>query len=355
MFKLARKVESRYSMPEKTAELYKQVIALDPEGKAGPADIDYPKVKVPFTEYAAFALGRTAGQGRQPDPAPLQAFMAKYPQSPLLKTAYQYLGYYYGYRASKDDARKFFDEYVTRYPEDANALNTYVARILRDKEPIDKGIALAEKAVEIGGYYGDPDYSQNLAELYALKGDKAKAEEVYGKEFAGDRVGALAGALRSYAEFWGNRGENLESAAEMIDKAISLAPDAWYYRQTAANVYLKAGQEDRALAAYGPAYAKAAEKDASQLNGYAWFWYQKGKNFEDAMAAAEKSVALNPRHFSYDTLAMLQFSLKMYDTALKSSEKALELAREAAKQNPGFNTKSYEDNLKKIKDAIAKK
>jgi len=354
VFKLARKCESRCSMPEKTAELYNQVIALDPEGKAGPADITYPKVKVPYTEYAVYALGRTTAQGRKPDPAPMQAFIAKYPQSPLLNSAYQSLGYYYLYQAPKADAAKFFDDYIARYPAEAEALNAYAARILRDKGPVEKGIALAEKAIELGGYYADPEYSQNLAELYVLKGDKAKAGEVYGKDFIGDRAGSLAYTLRSYAEFWVKQGENLESAAEMVEKALLLSPEAWYFKQTAASVYLKAGKEDRALAAYGPAYAKSVEKDASQLNGYAWYWYQKGKNLEDALAAAEKSIALTPRYNVYDTLARLQFSLKMNDAALKSAEKALELARERVKQYPGFNIKSYEDNVKAIKDALVK-
>jgi tetratricopeptide (TPR) repeat protein len=355
VFKLARKCESRYSMPDKTAELYNQVIALDPEGKTGPADITYPKVKVPYTEYAVYALGRTTAQGRKPDPAAMHAFIARYPRSPLLKSAYESLGYYYLFMAPKPDATKFFEEYSARYPEDPEALSTYASRILRDKDPVEKGIALAEKAIELGGYYADPTYSQNLAEFYILKGDKAKAAEVYGKEFIGDRAGSLAYALRSYAEFWVKQGENLESAGEMIEKAMLLSPDAWYFKQTAANVYLKAGQEDRALAAYGPAYAKSVEKDGGQLNGYAWYWYQKGKNLENALAAAEKAVALTPRYNVYDTLSRLQFLLKMNSAALASAEKALELAREIVKKNPGFNIKSYEDNVKAIKDALAKK
>ncbi len=355
VFKLARKCESRYSMPEKTTELYKQVIALDPEGKAGPAEISYPKVKVPYTEYAAYALGRMTSQGRKPDPAPMHAFIAKYPQSALVKSAYESLGYYYLYMAPKADAAKFFEEYAARYPEDPEAQGSYAARILRDKGPVEKGIAVAEKAVELGGYYADPAYTKNLAELYILKGDKAKAEEVYGKDFMDDRASSLAYALRTYAEFWTGRGENLDSAAEMIEKAMLLSPDAWYFKQTAANVYLAAGKEDRALAVFGPAYAKTVEKDGNQLNGYAWFWYQKGKNLEDALAAAEKAVVLNPRYNVYDTLSRLQFSLKMNDAALKSAEKALELAREIVKKNPGFNIKSYEDNVKAIKDATPKK
>ena len=55
--------------------------------------------------------------------------------------------------------------------------------IRRDKEPVDKGITLAEKLKEIAGYPENPDYQQNLAQLYVLKGDPAKAEEEYGKDF----------------------------------------------------------------------------------------------------------------------------------------------------------------------------
>jgi transcriptional regulator of acetoin/glycerol metabolism len=61
---------------------------------------------------------------------------------------------------------------------------------------------------------------QNLGRLYVLKGDKAKANELYGKDFIADQVDNLAYALRSYAEFWAGQNENLASAEAMIEKAL---------------------------------------------------------------------------------------------------------------------------------------
>jgi len=355
LFKLADKYSSRYTeaMQTKAKELYQKIIAVDPEGKQGTYTYEYQKATVPYTQAAEFELGQMASNGRKADPAPLLAFMKKYPSSPLVESAYQNLGYYYGYQAPKEDAVKFFEDWVARFPDKTDPLAAYVGRIIRDKGDLDKGLKLAEKISEIEGYDIAPRYVQDHAQLYILKGDKAKADELYGKDFIADQVDNLAYALRSYAEFWAGQNENLASAEAMIEKALLLEPDAAYFKQSAANVYLKLGKEEKALAVYGPEFVQKNAGDASPLFSYASFWNRQGRNLESAVEAAKKALELEPTYYGYDVLGQIQLKLKNYQEALKAAEKALALAQDVAKKNEGFPTKPYEDRVQKVKDAMA--
>ncbi len=49
------------------------------------------------------------------------------------------------------------------------------------------------------------------------------------------------------------------------------------------------------------------------------------------------------------------FKLKRYDEALKAAEKAVELAKPMAAKYEGFTTAQYENLVKQIKEAMAKK
>ncbi|MGZ5487645.1 MAG: hypothetical protein ACXWF4_03865, partial [Candidatus Aminicenantales bacterium] len=71
LFKLASKCGSRYSteLTTKAQELYKKVIALDPEGKQGGSYDESVKATIPYTQAAEFELGQTASSGRKPDPS----------------------------------------------------------------------------------------------------------------------------------------------------------------------------------------------------------------------------------------------------------------------------------------------
>lgn len=363
IFKLARKYNSRYSpeMLAKSIELYKKVIALDPEGKAGNYTFESTKYTVSFTQAAEFDLGTSSVFGRKPDPAPLKAFIAKYPESPLLKQSYDYLAGYYQYYGAKNaegqaEATKFFEEYTSKYPQDASVLNSYVEKIIKDKEPVDKGIELAEKVKEIQGYPRNPDYAQNLAQLYVLKGDAAKADEEYGKDFIDDYVSTSIYALTGYANFWLEQNRNLDSAEAMADLAVKMAPPSqwWYTLQTVAGIYAKLNKTDKALAVYGPEFVKKNIGDQNILVSYASFWNRQGKNLGSALEAARKSVELTPDYYNNYTLASILFKMKKYDEGLKYAEKAVELVKPMTVKYEGFSTLQYDNLVKQIKDAIAK-
>jgi tetratricopeptide (TPR) repeat protein len=312
------------------------------------------KATVPYTEAAEFELGQSAAYGQKPDPAPMQAFIQKYPESPLLKQAYSMLGSYFQYYASKEAAAKFFEEYTAKYPEDAQALNSYVERIIKDKEPLDKGIELAEKVKDIVGYPRNPDYMQNLAQLYVLKGDPAKAEEEYGKDFIDSYVSNAVYALTGYANFWLDQKKNLDSVEAMADLAAKMKPDQWYTLMSVAGIYVKLDKIDKALAVFGPEFAKSNMGDQSILASYASFWSRQGKNLDSALEAARKAVELTSDYYNNFTLAQILFKLKKYPEALPYAQKAVELAKAMAVKYPAFQTTQYDKLVKDIQDAIVK-
>ncbi len=341
VFKLARKYDRRYDV-EKALELYEKVLAIDPEGKMGTTD--YREEKVSFTEYAEFSIGTIKVYSRKSDPEPLKAFVKKYPESKMLKSAYGRLSYYYRARASKEDAAAFFEDYTSRWPDDPNVLSSYVARIIRDKDNFDNGIELAEKIKDIMKYNPEPYYMKNLAELHVLKEDKDKAEEVYGKTFMDRQVSDLFYNLIEYSNFWVGKDTNVESAEEMIDLAVKMRPDSSYGARRAAEIYIKLDKLDKALAVFGPEVIEKFKDQPSELSRYARFWTNQGENLESALKAAKMAVELYPSDGTWDAVSQVYAKQKKYDEALKAAEKALDLADEDVKAR-------YENRIKQIKKA----
>ncbi len=277
----------------------------------------------------------------------------------MLGSYYQY--YAAGDEATKAEATKFYETYIAKYPNDASVLNSYVDKIVKDKGPVDKGLELAEKVKEIQGYPPNPEYAQNLAQLYLLKGDAAKADEEYGKDFLDSYVSNSVYALTGYANFWLEQGKNLESVEAAADLAVKIAPpEQWYTLQTAAGIYLKLKKPDKALAAYGPEFIKKNGTDQSVLASYASFWSRQGEkqagmNLESASEAARKAVELTSDYFNNYTLANILYKLKKYQEALPYAEKAVEFVDTWAATHKEFSTEKYKKLVKDIKDAVAKK
>jgi tetratricopeptide (TPR) repeat protein len=284
----------------------------------------------------------------------MRAFIQKYEKSPLVKTGYMFMSIYYENYAAKDTAQAFFEEYTGKYPDELSALSSYVRRIIKDKEPLDKGIQLADKIGELTSYNPDPYDIRNRAELYWLKDDKAKAEEMFGKEFLKNQKSGMAFQLSSYADFWSEREANLDQAVEAIELAVKVQPDTPYLRQTAATIYAKLNKPDKALEVFGPEFVKKNYDKSDALYPYASYWNGQGKNLESALDAVRRLIEIQPGLTYFDIQAQILLKLKKYDEALQSAERALALARESAKRRPGFAIKPYEARIQEIKTALAK-
>jgi tetratricopeptide (TPR) repeat protein len=309
IFGLGRKQSRRYDQA-KAAEFYNMVLALDPEGKRGTTDFEGEKVS--FTQYAEFSMAYLALIGRPQSPAPFHEFVKKYPDGLMVREAYDRLSnYYYLRQAPKDDAAKFFAEFTGRFPKDPLALDAWMSRIIADQGPYELGIELGRKAIGLMAGTPRPRVTLNLAQIYLTSGNRAKAIE----------TADLA----------------LTQAAG-TEAAEGIAP-------TAATLYWRADAKDKALAAYGPAYAKEAWDSASLLVRYASFWSaQKGVNQESALQAAKRATELQPDLVpAWSALSDLHLTAKNFAEALKAAEKAYEIAA------PGRMKESLQKKIDQIK------
>jgi len=347
VFKLARKYADRYDTDKANAK-YKEVIALDPEGKSGTYTQEYSGISASYTEFAEYYMGTANLYGPKADIAPAKAFIAKYPQSKLVKQVYGSLANYYGYQAAKEDAAVFFAEYAGKYPNDPSAWDGWLSRIVRDKGPYDKGKELTEKLKDLTSFNPDSNINMNIAQLQWDTGEKDKAEKTFGKDFMEGQVQSLAYNLVSYANFWTQNDTNLDSALAMVETAIKLQPGNSYFLSQAAATNIKAGREAKALEIYGPAFAKKSEADTEALNSYANFWARQGKNLDDALAAAKKAVDGQPgAYWRWSTLSLVQEKMKNYPEAVKAKEKAIELAPDQVKE-------TFKKDLERLNKAAQK-
>jgi tetratricopeptide (TPR) repeat protein len=409
MMQVARKYENRF-VNDKALALYKEILALDPEGRAGTTD--YSETVVPCADYADFRIATEDGNKAE-DPAPFLAFAARRPASPLAREAYRRCSYLFLTGRSKDEAFKFFEDGLAKYPNDPLLTFYYLQRIVRDRDNLDRGIALAREA---GLYSSLSNMIPRLAaQIRLLKGDADSAEAAYGPDYIDGLLSNTVSSLQSYAQFWAGQKKNMDSALRAVDLAMDLQPDNAYTAYSAANFYIRANLPEKADAVYGPAYAEkhkddaqalalyasfwsqqkkhpesvaAAEAavrlkpddpdilqmaaraliawdkkdqalamygpatvakigdDALGLNSYAWFWALQGTNLESALAAAQKSIALDDRDWTEDTLAVILLGLGRLDEALTAVNKAMAISSTPSQ---------YKDTEKKIKDALAKR
>ena len=156
-------------------------------GQKGTTEYGRDKVKVSYTQMAEFNIASSAMSARPPDVAPFLAFVKKYPDSQIVKDAYARVSSFYGRQGAKEDATKFFEDYTKRFSGEAMAYSGWVTRIIFDKEPLDKGIELAQKAISLSQGRAAMSGWQNLGRLYVLKGDKAKAIDAADQMMKGRR------------------------------------------------------------------------------------------------------------------------------------------------------------------------
>jgi tetratricopeptide (TPR) repeat protein len=328
IFGLGRKWEARNDTA-RSQEKYKQVLVLDPEGKAGSYTDEDSWVTAPFTEFARLLLAMANLRGPRPDAAPVRAFIAQNPKSRLVRVAYQEMSNYFVGGASKEEADKFFAEYSTRFPDDPVPAAMWLARVIRDKGPAEKAVELAGRLRELSAFMPDPRISQMIARAYDLAGDKDQAAAAYGKTFMQDQVDTLGSNLASYVDYWVEKKENLQSAVAMAETAARLKPGDPYYIRRVAYAYCAAGQEAKALEVYGPAWLEkdGAGLSAQDIRSYATFWLRQGNNLGSALAAARKTVELEPRTaYMWTTLSDVYAKMGNRPEAVKAAEKAVELA-----------------------------
>jgi len=329
-FKLARKYAER-AKEDKAVPLYKDVVALDPEGKSGVYQADYMKAPVTYTEYAEYEIARFPLQNRR-EPALMNAFLKKYPSGPMARFAYSSLDIFHYADAPAEEADAFYAEYTAKFPGETWVLQKWLAKITQEKKSLEKGIPVAERLLDLTEANPDPYAQAAVAEFYLARGDKAKAEDVFGQPFIDGHLSTVAFGLLEYADFWAQRGEHADSAESVAEAALKILPGNMFIRQRAAGVFLGLGREARALEVFGPAYAKTYWDEPGELRTYIYFWTQQGKNLDGALAAGLRTVELRPRaYYHWTALADLYAKMGKMPEALKAAERAVEFSSAAAK------------------------
>jgi tetratricopeptide (TPR) repeat protein len=346
VFKLARKWADRY-VEDKAKELYRAVIALDPQGQAGLYKPDGEDFEVSYAEYSEFALGQMDIYTQKPTPAAMKAFLARYPESKLVKQAYQILSYFYNYQATKEEAAKFYQEFAAKFPDDPAVLDQWLAFINKNKDNPEKGAELAGRIQTLTKSNPIRRYNKDVAEFNWNKGDKDKADEAYGKSFMDGQVDRLAYDLLDYANFWIQKDANKDNALAMAEMILRMKPDQTYFIQQVAAIDIKLGKMDKALALFGPAWMQKRPDSVNDLSTYASFWANQGQNLDAALVAAKRSVELKPsQYYLWSTLGNVYLKMKNYDEALKAAQKAVDLGDDSIKEY-------LKKNLERIRNAQA--
>jgi tetratricopeptide (TPR) repeat protein len=207
-----------------------------------------------------------------------------------------------------------------------------VRKVISTKENIDKGIERSEHINDLAMNNPDPSNVKDLAELYALKGQLAKADSVYGKEFIDGRASMFVRSILQYATFWSSRNMNSESVVAMADLVVKLKPEEEYYLRQVAQIFSNLKKPEKAMEVYGPKYAEKYSGDANKLMSYATFWADQEKNLDGALSAAKKSSEVAPSNARcWNAVAVVYQKLKKLDEAIKMMEKAVEVADENQK------------------------
>jgi hypothetical protein len=279
----------------------------------------------------------------------MKEFLKKYPDRPMARLAYSSLDIFYYTSAPSEDADAFYAEYTAKFPGETWVLQKWLSRIVQEKKSLAKGQPLAERLADLTENNPDPYAQAVLAEYYLARGDKAKAEEVFGKPFLESHLSNLSFGLLQFANFWAERGENLGRVETVTTAALTLNPENQYLRQQAAAVYLKLGQEAKALEIFGPSFARKYWDEPGELRSYIYFRTQQGKNFDGALAAALRTLEVRPRaYYHWSALADLQAKMNDFAAAIAAAEKAVEFASPAAQP-------AMRKNLDKIKAQAKKK
>jgi tetratricopeptide (TPR) repeat protein len=224
----------------------------------------------------------------------------------------------------------------------ASALQGYALFWAGQKKNMESAVRAMELAMDLRP---DDFYAANsAANFYIRAGLPEKAAEVYGPAYA-EKYKGDAQALVFYAAFWARQKEHPDSLSA-AEAAVRLKPDDPNILQMAAEALIAWDKKDRALAVFGPSTVPKLGDDALGLNNYAWFWAQQGTNLESALAAVQRSIALDDRDWSEDTLAVILLGLGRLDEALAAVNKAMAISPTPSR---------YKETEKKIKDAIEKR
>ncbi len=287
-------------MTAKAQELYKKVIALDPEGKAGSYTYEYLKATVPYTRgrrIHAGSEGRVQPQARSRRRSGLSSRSTRRAGSSRTPIATSAI-----ITARRPPRRTRTSSSRSTRPSSPRTrrLSAPIVRAHHQGQgPARQGPRHGRKAQghrRLSAESGD--YQENLAQLYVLKNDPAKVDEEYGKDFAdGYASNAVLRPDRLRQFLDRSRQEPRERRG---DGRPRRRPPSGQQRRPVLHVrpggrHLRQAQED----GQGPGLLRPRirqEELGRPVRAFELrrrFWNRQGTNLESALAAARRSVELS--------------------------------------------------------------
>ncbi len=340
-------------------------IAYADKGELDKAVADYSRVIRLDPEFAKAYNNRGNAYVRKGD---LDKAVADYSQAirldPEYAEAYNNQGNAYVRKGELDKAIVEYNQAIGLDPEYADAWYNRGATYA-DKGELDKAVADYDQAIKL-----DPEYAEvynNRGVAYFRKGDldkavadysqairlRPKAEAYNNRGVAYFLKGQLDKAVADYsqavrldakfAKAYNNRGNayfrkgDLDKAVADYSQAIRLKPKYAEAYTSRGDAYVNKGELDKAIADYNQAIG-LKPKDAKAYNNLAWILAtcpeSRIRDGAEAVGLAERACQLKNYKTPtlLDTLAAAYAEAGEFDKAVKTAQKAIQLARAAKRE-----------------------
>ena len=242
-------------------------------------------------EYGRYILSSNIFMTR--DPEPLLEFVEEFPDGDFTESAYMSLGNFFMFYGDPEEADAFFETVLEKYPASPRMLTYFIMYSERTKRNLEKAKEVADDVIAMQQVVFNDPYS-NRARILALLPDSIDLPDTYGAEHIERRAAVFARELSSYASFWFQRNENLESAMDAAKRALTIDPGNGYLRYTLAYNLMNADKKDEALKVFGPDAILDFADDPSLISLYVRFWSDQNANLENAFEMAEVLYEENP-------------------------------------------------------------
>lgn len=166
---------------------------------------------------------------------------------------------------------------LQRFPHSVDLLSFY-SYYLSQESDYDRAISVLKQALKSAS--DDISRSQilcNIGDMYHEKEEDKQAFRYYKRALALDKDNALA--LNNYAYFLSLRGEDLERALAMAERAVELKPNNASYIDTKAWVLHQMGRNEEAKVVMRQALSISSMQDDSLLMHYADILWALGEKF----------------------------------------------------------------------------
>ncbi len=296
---------SRLGWIDKAVESYAVVLQLDPNS---------PTAQYGLKVLGHYQIGLIHARKGALEKAKTQYQLA-IELDPELSLPHFQLGYLSAQQGQFEEAIPFYQKAIALYPNHTGAYYQLANAYFRMGKQ-DEGKRQLEKFREIKA-----KERFNLAERSLKKGEIDEALTAFQRTLDMDAAFAPAYARLSAIALQQN---DLETAAQYLQKALEIKPNFAAGHYQLGRIYHKQGEIEKAIESFESAFS-LRPNFAPACNALAWLYAEAGKNIDEAIALATRSVKLKPTASHWDTLAYALYKARRHKEAAKAIAKALDL------------------------------